>query len=346
MGAVARELPEFTARTGPRPRSSRARRVAGALAAATVSAAMAVAPAAATGPAAAQPLGAAAASAVVNGDFLIAVGGDLYLLAPTGRNPRLITRTGADEVNARFSPDGTKIVFSQSGSLFLINATGTGLRTLKPAGAAAYGRPSFSRDGSKVAYLWYGPVRSGIAFMDARPGAPETVTIHAGIAEPYCEEGGAWPDGDYDEAVWSPIADNMAVLQDCFADPMPSEKVWILGPLGKRIASFGGWSDKYRLDFSPDGRKILYTSEDRDSNTELQVIDRPTGTTTVLTEWDDHPSGAAWSPDGARIVTWMGNEWPDGELVTMRASDGGDVRVVPKPAFMANGWVLDWRAAR
>lgn len=346
MDAGARSSQGLTERTRRPAQASRPRRIAGALAAATASAGLALAPAAASGPAAAAPRVAASTSAVANGDFLVTVGGDLYLLAPNGRNPRLVTRTGVEGVDGRFSPDGRRIVFSHSGSLFLINADGTRLRTLKPAGAATYSRPSFSRDGSKVAYRWSSPQHGGIAFMDARPGAAETVTIHEGLAAPYCEEGGAWPDGNYFEAVWSPIADNLAVLQDCFADPAQSEKVWILGPLGKRIASFEGWSDKYRLDFSPDGRKILYTSEDRDTNTELRVIDRPTGTTRVMTEWESHPSGAAWSPDGARIVTWMDAEWPGGELVTLRATDGGDVRVVPRPAFMTYGRVLDWRAAR
>lgn len=327
-----------------RSRAGAGRRIAGAVVAAGLALAGAAAPATAT--AASQSPQGASTARVGNGDFLIRLDEDLYLLGPTGKNLRRLTRIGDSQIAGRFSPDGSKIVFSTSGGLYVMNADGTRMRALPLPVAAS--DPSFSRDGSKVAFRFYGGyLNSGIAFTDARPGAPMTVTIQDGPHEGYCEGGATWPDGEYSEAIWSPIADNMAVLQDCFADPMSDHLVRIIGPLGKRIAAFGARSSKSRLDFSPDGRRIVYGTEDRDWYKSIEVIDRKTGSTTPLNHPEAGDEGAwpAFSPDGARIAAILRSRGSYIGLNTMRASDGGDrrvVRFVPGEYFD----LLDWRAAR
>ena len=50
-----------------------------------------------------------------------------------------------------WSPDGTKIAFELSGSVYLVNGNGTGLAQLT-FGPYAY-LPSWSPDGSRIAYF-------------------------------------------------------------------------------------------------------------------------------------------------------------------------------------------------
>lgn len=332
----------------PRSRAIGARRAGGVLSAAVMALAVAAAPPAATAATGADPVGAASTAAVVNGDFLVRKSGHLFLLALDGTNLRPVTSGERSYVSkARFSPDGSQVAFSDDvGNLWLVNADGTNQRILRRAGALTYNSPSFSRDGSKVAFKWYGWTGNhGIGFMAARPGAAMTTVVKDGPESPYCAGGTAWPDGQYRDPGWSPVADQLAVLQNCHADYAFHEAIHILGPGGQRIGAFDRGGDRERMDFSPNGRRIVYSEYVVDDPTWLEVLDRRTGATIRFTD-DRYRDiwSPAWSPDGTRIAAIFGSlSWGSGDLYTMRASDGGDRRLVLGGQYVT---VMDWRAAR
>lgn len=62
--------------------------------------------------------------------------GEIYVMRPNGSAERRLTRKAGDDFNPRFSPDGKRIAFtslpagSVPGSVFLMNADGTGLRRI------------------------------------------------------------------------------------------------------------------------------------------------------------------------------------------------------------------------
>ncbi len=119
------------------------------------------------------------------------------------------------------------------------------------------------------------------------------------------------------------------------------DKIRILGPRGQRRTAFGTYVDnKHQLDFSPDGRQIAYFQENGDGAGGVKVVNRSTKTVRSLI-----PGGQGmypvWSPDGQRIALLLGNG-----IYSVRASDGGDRRLIKSFPVMKAVGVMDWRSAR
>jgi Tol biopolymer transport system component len=87
------------------------------------------------------PGGPAARILVVNAD-----GSGLHQVSPDDADPSVLTSDDAPS----WSPDGSKIVFTRSGVLQVINADGTGLTPLPNDDGAS--TPSWSPDGAHIAY--------------------------------------------------------------------------------------------------------------------------------------------------------------------------------------------------
>ncbi len=84
--------------------------------------------------------------------------------------------------------------------------------------------------------------------------------------------------------------------------------------------------------FSPDGNKILFTS-DRSGSDNIWIIDRIKEDTTQLTKErvDDFPS-AVWTPDGEYVIASKGRRTP--KLVMYHKDGGGGAPLIEQPSGM------------
>jgi TolB protein len=84
--------------------------------------------------------------------------GEVYRARPDGTGPENLTRSGAEDGEPEYSPDGRRIAFTsarqaEGARIFIMNADGGGPRLLSPdlPGAEQYG-PTWSPDGRRIAF--------------------------------------------------------------------------------------------------------------------------------------------------------------------------------------------------
>lgn len=278
---------------------------------------------------------------------------DIFALKPTGESALRLTTSPADEDAAVYSPHGTTVTYTRraaSGALELwkMNADGSAKRRLLARLPGA--QPQVSPDGKRIALtrssqIWILNIDGSGLRQLTHPFTTPTDT------QPF-------PEWDY-RPVWSPDGKAIAYARGRATDDV---SVFAL-----RAASVASGADKIvyapgpytlqSLDWRPDGTQLVFST--------AQGIGMGMGggpaTCTVETVWRDgtgHATltasegpdlGVSWSPDGQRIAYSHAfsheAEGPPASLptgiYTMRASDGGDVRL--KRAGIAPD-KLSWQA--
>lgn len=113
---------------------------------------------------------ASAQPAPANGALLFGRGGNLYTVLPTGAGLRQLTTSGT-VTNAQFSPDGTKIAYSDRSSgnddAWTMKADGS-QKVRVTSSALSQTDPSWSRDGSKIAFTGERRV-NGVSYYELLP---------------------------------------------------------------------------------------------------------------------------------------------------------------------------------
>lgn len=225
------------------------------------------------------------------------------------------TCAGPDQVPGRIAwtraPSGV-IAFSSQGEIFLMDAAGFNLEPL--TGDAETGpnlSPTWSPDGTKIAFAGGGPDGFDLYGMNANGSGLERITFEA---------------GDEIHPAFSPDGNRIAfVVDDPAVEPFRTSIV-VVDPDG------GGWTDLVtRVNervgwpaWSPDGRRIAFVGFRDGFNIYVMRADG-----SDVTKVHEEPIGLlglplAWTPDGERIVFWseaIGRR----RLLSMRP-DGSDVR--------------------
>lgn len=223
---------------------------------------------------------------------------NLYKSDPDGENITQITDFGVgDYWKIAVSPDGTKILFVSEGGgfttsqIWVVNADGENLDNLTNDAQRFHEFPSWSPDGSQIAYHSYVQGGEGDVFIMNADGSGKTNITNTPTGE-------WWPD-------WSPNGNTIAFHVIESGTPMYIGTIGVDGS-GRSVllqddeVSFGNPS------WSPDGGKIAFRSNlDSEISWEICVANADGSNPNCLTDLRNNQVEhrfPAWSPDGSQLV--------------------------------------------
>jgi Tol biopolymer transport system component len=213
---------------------------------------------------------------------------------------------GFNDLSPRFSPDGSRIVFSSdrdgNDEIYVIGIGGTGITKLTSSPAKDLD-PSFSPDGSRIVFDSDrdGPV--AIFAMDVDG------TDAVNLSKPK-RPGHIFPS-------WSP--DGSVIAYAC-GSSFQGLDICVMGADGttQRVLTGGPGAREWEPAWSPDGTKIAFVS-DRTGDDEIDVMGADGGPVTRLTHHPGRDADPAWSPDGTKIAFDSDREGPVKIFVWMQA---------------------------
>jgi CxxC motif-containing protein (DUF1111 family) len=204
-----------------------------------------------------------------------------------------------------FSPDGTKIAFSASGNIWVVNNDGTNPNLISFEGTDFH--PSWSPDGTKI------------AFSSARTGVAQIFTMTPiGTDVTNISNNSSFNDR---MPTFSPDGTKIA-FQRTSTVPGSVGKIFTMNANGStQMAVTTGLGNDERPTYSPDGMNIAF-STNRDGNYEIYKILAIGGIATRLTNNAASDRNPSWSPDNSAIA--FGSDRNAGLKIWAIAPDGSN----------------------
>jgi TolB protein len=249
--------------------------------------------------------------------------GDIYLMGADGSSAAQLTN--ASDIEATWSPDGSKLAFSRTGScsdfchagLWTIKADGSGLtRVTDPTQVDVAGHPAWSPDGRKIAFISVFPPRQfGSLYVVNADGSGLTRLAS----------------GEYLQPAWSPDGTTIVFARE---ESSIQEGLWAINPDGTFLRQLTNMPGDIEPAWSPDGRRIAFAGKrigGPQSDSEIYVLSGPAYATVTRLTFNGATGGddraPAWSPDGSMIAFQSNRSDPDhwgtNEIFVMK-SDGTD----------------------
>ena len=240
---------------------------------------------------------------------------DIFVMNTDGSNQTNLTNHPANDIGAKWSPDGRKIAFSSLRDrdiweIYVMDADGSNVTRLT------------NNTADDLVTSW-SPDASKLAFASDRDGHWEVYIMNAdGSAQTALTE----PPANNGSPAWSPDGKKIAFTSDRDGDCSPvygcRSKIYVMNAYGSNPTKLtttptadGGPA------WSPDGTKIAFETC-CEGNPEIYVMNADGSDRTNLT---NHPVGdgsVAWSPDGTKLA-FMSYRTGEPEIFVMNA-DGSD----------------------
>jgi len=290
--------------------------------------------------------------------LLFEILGDLYTLPVTGGTATRITSGQGYDMQPRYSPDGSQVVFvsdrNGSENLWVMQADGSGARALTTGERDNYLSPIWTPDGTyivatKGSQLWMYHIDGGSGVQFTGVNRPGATTAPGGAAAAHL--GAAF--GNDPRYLWVNVRGSVAAgfpaLRD--EDPLAPEfgpdhsprssarqigtsQIGLLDrETGRVMIRTHEHEGAYRPIASPDGRWLVYATR-RDSVTALKRLDLATGEDSWLVlgvqrdanqgggtgDRDIYP-GSAFTADSRHLITSYGGKIQRVELATGAATE-------------------------
>ena len=266
----------------------------------------------------------------------------LWVADKAGAAPRRVTvNAGIQHRHASWSPDRTKLVYSAGNAatgdfdIYILDltqpASGTNPRNITQSPGIADDRPSWSPDGTRIAY------QSKV--LGSKAPAQIVVESVTGLQESVLTQPAGT--GDAGKPVWSP--DSKTLYYSLVVNPGVSpvdDDIYkkAADDSGAAIAVVTGPTDDYQPALSPDGQSLCFTRGA--FGTTSATVQRSTitgGSVTQIANSGQGDYNCAWSPDGTMIAYVQGT-FSNGDL-KMKNSDGSGTAtdLVPNVAGRFDG---------
>jgi sugar lactone lactonase YvrE len=249
--------------------------------------------------------------------------GRVWIVSADGTSGHELFPDGTEvQSGVAWSPDGTRLVYSESGKLYLADASGSEPQPLDSScvpPSCWSTSAAFSPDGTQLVFLRVHGVTAvswPIATMDLASGRVVELSSTATVGP--------------DRPRWSP--DGRQIVFSSLDKFRNGSAVFVVDADGQNLRQLSSATLPARLpDWSPDGSRIVFTSlvnkivrvggTDTLQTTQDVYTVRPDWTDLRRLTTDGNSSGATWTPDGRILFAATGGLW------TMDA-DGGNVQLL------------------
>lgn len=275
--------------------------------------------------------GAALATAPgVNGEIAFSTDRDggaseIYVMHADGSAASRLTRSPGEDLEPRWSPDGTLLAFTSDRDgdleLYVMRADGS-VPTRLTTSPGLDGEASWSPDGTRI------------AFTSERDGNAEIYVMNAdGTGVANLTRSPATSDS---APAWSPDGSRIVFARDAGGD---SDLYTMAADGSGQVVLVSGPGDDTEPTWAPDGGSLAFTSE-RDGNLEIYAVAADGSNPRRLTDDPRADRRPAWSPNGLAIAFETDRDG-NAEIYVMRADGTGAHDVSRDPSRDSSP---DWQA--
>jgi eukaryotic-like serine/threonine-protein kinase len=258
----------------------------------------------------------------------------IYLINVDGTGLQMITKMDSGACQPSWSPDGSQLVFTSpcpargevndnlynNSSLYLINADGTGLKTLTTAPGSAHD-PAWAPDGKRIAFTSLRDGRKEIYTLDLDTGAVTRLTNSTG-------------DVENSQPSWSPSGNRIVYTAKRFG----AYQVWAMSDTGQenvQLAHSGQQLWDYLPVWFPDDQTVIFDEKNIATATlpvlmSIRYDERDTKDPTKL-ELPRPIEDVEFSPDGLWMVFESTGEDGNRDIFFSTISGGDRTRLTTDP---------------